>query len=263
MTRSPSEHPLRLVVIGDSTAFTDHRGPQLPDEPTLWPNVAARQVAEALGRGVTTTVLARPGQTVRDAHRLVTKDRHAQFEVLAHADAVVVAVSSFDTAPGGVPPAVEAVVPYVRPAGLRRTIRRTLRRIHPLLVRATRGRLTRTPVPELERLYDTLLLVVRGLTQGCAGVALGPTSHRSPYYGGDLHPRRADAERALFAVAARHGFATEPVWPHVAPHVADLNPDGIHWPEAAHRSVGLAVGARLVAQLRGEEPGPTAPTLEP
>lgn len=256
-----SEDALRLVVIGDSTAFTDHEGPQLPDHPALYPNVTARHVEEALGRPVAVSVLARPGQTVRDAHRLVTKDRHAQFEVLAGADAVVVGVCSFDHAPGGVPAAVEALVPFLRPAPLRRAARRALRAAYPRIVRATGGRLRRTPPAEFSRLYDGLLLVVRGLTQGAAGVALGPTSHRSPYYGGDLHPRRETAERSQFAIAERHGFATVPVWPLVEPHLDRLNPDGIHWPHAVHAAVGEEVGRRLVAQLRGELAGPAAPSL--
>lgn len=256
-----ADGPLRLVVLGDSTSFTDHRGPQLPDEPTLYPQVAARRLAERLGREVDVQVLARPGQTARDAHRLVTKDRHAQFEVLAHADAVVVAVSSFDHAPGGVPPAIEAVVPYLRPAWLRRRVRLGLRRLYPRIVRATGGRLRRTPPGEFRRLYDGLLLQVRGLTQGAAGVVLGPTSHRSAYYGGDLHPRFDEAQADQFAIAAAHGFPTLAVWPHVEPHLGALNPDGIHWPAEVHATVGAAVADLLAPQLTGDAPRPPRPPL--
>lgn len=248
------DHPLRLVVLGDSTSFTDATGPQLPDHPDVYPNVAARQLADALHRDVEVTVVARPGTTVREALRTVTKDRHVQFDVLAHAEAVVVGVGSFDHAPGGVPPAVEAVVPYLRPARVRRRARTTLRRAYPLIVRATDGRLTRTPRGEFERMYAQLLDHVRGLTWGrAAGVAVGPTSHRSAYYG-HRHPQHAERQTLQLRLAADHGFATVASWPLVRPFADALNPDGIHWPAAGHRAVGTAVAAALLPQLTGLTP---------
>jgi hypothetical protein len=248
--------PLRLVVVGDSTSFTDHRGPQLPDEPALYPNVAAAALRDALDRPVEVTVVARAGHTVREAARTVTKDRHVQFDLLAHADAVVVGVGSFDHAPGGIPPVVDAVVPYLRPPALRRRVRRGLHRAYPWAVRATRGRRRRTPPAEFERRFSQLLDHVRGLTWGrAAGVVLGPISHRSAYYA-HRHPGFATAEAHHLEVARRHGFAVVPTWELVAPHADELNPDGIHWPPAAHAAVGAAVATALVPQLTG-----TAPTI--
>lgn len=254
-----SEAPLRLVVLGDSTSFTDHRGPQLPDEPSLYPNVLARELESRLGREVALTVVARAGQTVREAVRTVTKDRHVQFDVLAGADAVVVGVGSFDHAPGGVPPVIDAVVPFVRPAALRRRVRRGLHRAYPVLVRATGHRRRRTTPAEFERLFDLLLLQVRGLARGAAGVVLGPTSHRAAYYA-YRHPGHAAAEAHHLAVAARHGFATVACWPHVEPHADRLNPDGIHWPPEPHAAVGRALADALEPQLRDDAPRPPTPT---
>jgi diglucosylglycerate octanoyltransferase len=249
-----TDRPLSLVVIGDSTSFTDHTGPQLPDHPDLYPNVAARHLADVLGREVAVTVVARAGHTVREAARTVTKDRHVQFDVLAHADAVVVGVGSFDHAPGGIPPVVDAIVPYLRPAGLRRRVRTGLHRAYPLAVRATLGRRRRTPAAEFERLFAQLLDHVRGLTWGrAAGAVVGPISHRASYYA-HTHPGFGVAEAHHLAVAARHGFAPVPAWEHVEPHAADLNPDGIHWPPAAHHAIGAAVAAALAPQLAGEAP---------
>jgi diglucosylglycerate octanoyltransferase len=131
--------PLSLVVIGDSTAFTDHQGPRLPGTPHLYPQVAATALAAAFDREVTPTVLARPGVTVRDAVRTVTKDQHAQFDVLAHADAVIIGVGSFDHAPAGVPPALEAAAAFLRPTAVRRRARRALATAYPWLVSATAG----------------------------------------------------------------------------------------------------------------------------
>ncbi len=248
--------PLRLVVIGDSTSFTDAHGPQLPDHPDLYPNVVATSLEAALGRAVEVTVVARPGQTVRDAARAITKDRHLQFDLVARADIIVVGVGSFDHAPAGVPPMIEAVVPYLRPTWVRHGVRQELRTWYPRLVGLTGGRRTRTPAPEFRRLFALLLDQIRWLTQGrAAGAVIGPTSHRSAYYG-HRHPRHPANERRHLALAVAHGFAAVPSWAHVVPHVANLNDDGIHWPGVAHRSVGRAVAAALLPQLEG-----TAPTI--
>ncbi len=243
-----------LLVLGDSTAFADATGPQLPDAPHLYPNVAARHLSEQLGADVEVTVVAQPGATVREALRAATKDRHVQFDLLAHADAVVVGVGSFDHAPAGVPPSVQAVVPYLRPAGLRRQVRTGLHRAYPLLVTLRRGRGARTPPREFQRLYGELLDQVRSITWGrAAGAALGPTSHRSDYYA-HRHPGHARAEARQLAQARAHGFAPVPVWSRVADHLDDLNDDGIHWPAAVHAAVGSDVATALLPQLTGEAP---------
>ncbi|HVL33656.1 MAG TPA: SGNH/GDSL hydrolase family protein [Actinomycetota bacterium] len=255
------KEPLRLVVLGDSTAFTNHVGPQLPGDPGLYPNVIARALERALDREVSVTVLARAGADSRDTWRVLYKDRHAQFEVLMGADAVVVAIGSIDHAPCGVPPVFEQIVPYIRPEWLRRRARRALHALHGPLTRLRGARTMRTPLPEFERLYDAVLFQVRALTQGVPGVVMGPTSHRSPYYG-HVHPGRDERERVQFEIARRHGFAVVASWPLVQPHADRLNPDGIHWPVEAHADVGEALAVPLIAQLKGEALAPQAPRYE-
>lgn len=245
---------LRLLVLGDSTSFTDAVGPQAPDHPGLYPNLVARHLEVALRQTVEVTVVARAGQTVRDAARAITKDRHLQFDLAAHADALIVGVGSFDHAPAGVPASVEAVVPYLRPAILRRRVRAGLRWAYPRLVRATGGSRPRTPAREFERLFGQLLDELRWWTQGrAAGVVIGPTSHRAAYYG-HRHPGHGRAEQRHLALAATHGFAGISSWDRVRPHVRELNPDGIHWPAAAHRAVAADAATALRRQLTGEEP---------
>jgi hypothetical protein len=245
---------LRLVVLGDSTAFTDATGPQLPRSPGLYPTVVADRLAEELGREVVLEVVARPGQTVRDAARATTKDQHLMFEVLARADAVVVGLGSFDHAPAGVPPSIEALVAYLRPTARRRRARQLLRAAYPRLVRVSGGRRTRTPASEFARLYALLLEQIRGLSQGrAAGVALGPTSHAAAYYG-HRHPGVWRAQARQAALASRHGFVAVAAWPHVRTGLRRLNPDGIHWPEDVHRRVGDAVAGALLPQLTGAAP---------
>ena len=255
-----ARHPdgaLRLVVVGDSLATTDARGPCLPDDPRLYPRVAADALARRAGRPVEVVTVGRPGTDLREALTMLHKDPHVRFELVAPADAVVIAVGSFDHAPRGTPPVLDAVVPFLRPDRLRRAVRGGLHRAHPWLVRATGARRLRTPATEFDRRYRLLLEEVRGLTLGRAvGVALGPTSHRSPHYG-DAHPRHAERERHQLALAERHGFLPLAVWPQVAPHAHALNPDGIHWPTEAHAAVGAALGAVLADALaRGSTLGP-------
>lgn len=256
--RTGAGEPLRLVVIGDSTAFTTDRGPQLPSDPALYPNVIARALEAALDREVRAQVLARPGADVRDAWRQITKDRHVQFEVLMGADAVTVGVSSIDHAPAGVPAVLEAIVPYLRPESLRRGARLALHRAHPFLAAATGARFSHTPLSEFTRLYDRLLFHVRSLARDAAGVVMGPTSHTSPYYG-HAHPARAEREMLQFAIAKRHGFPAVACWPLVEPFADRLNPDGLHWPPEGHAAVGEALAVPLIAQLRDDAPRPQAP----
>ncbi len=251
---SPAQMPLRLVVLGDSTAFTDARGPQLPGHPGLYPTVLAAELAGVLDREVDLQVVAQPGQTVRDAARAVTKEQHLQFKVLARADAVVVGLGSFDHAPAGIPPSIEAVVPYLRPSARRRRVRGMLRAAYPHLVRCTGGRFARTPPSEFDRRFSLLLTQIRGLTQGrAAGVVLGPTSHASAYYG-HRHPGHPAAERRQLALAREHGFAAVACWPLVRPAVHRLNVDGIHWPADVHARVGHALATALLPQLTGQSP---------
>jgi hypothetical protein len=250
---------LRLVVLGDSTAFTDDQGPQLPTDPALYPNVVRAVLQDALERPVAVSVIARAGTDTLDTWRTLTKDRHVMFEVLTAADAVVVGVGSFDHAPAGLPAAVEALSTFVRPAWLRRQVRLGLRLANPIGVRATLGRYTRVPRAEFARLYDNVLLQVRSLARGAAGVVMGPTSHRS--YGG-THPSHADRARLHAEIAARHGFPFVPCWPLVHPFTDAFNADGIHWPSHAHAAVGEALAGPLVEQLLGERDVPPPPAWD-
>ena len=256
--RAHGDGPVTLVVLGDSFSFTDEDGPQLPDAPHLWPNVAALHLTEALDVAVEVQVLARPARTVREALDLVRKDRHVQFEVLARADAVVLALGSYDHAPMGVPTPVESLVPFLRPPSLRRRVRLALHRLYPALVRATGGRFTRTPTAEFTRAHEALLAHLRAVAHGAAAAAVGPSSHRSSYYGDD-HVRFEERSAAQLAQAADQGFAPVPAWPLVEPHAEDLNVDGIHWPKAAHAAVGRAVADALTPQLLGEADRPPRP----
>jgi hypothetical protein len=246
-----AEHPFRLVVIADSTSFTDDIGPKLPTEKALYPNRLGALLEAAIGRPVTVNVVARAGTDVREAWRMVGKDRHVQFEVLMGADAVVVGIGSIDHAPAGIPAVVEEVLPFLRPDVVRRRVRKAVYDAHPYLVRATGGRFTHTAPGEFARLYDQSLFMIRSLSRGAAGVALGPTSHRSRFYGKG-HPTLRAREQMQREIAERNGFPFISAWDLVEPFADRLNPDGVHWPHDAHQAVAEALAEPLIEQLRGE-----------
>lgn len=256
----PADVPLRVVVVGDSCSFTDETGPQPPGTAGLWPREVGELLEQRLGRPVAVDVLARPARTAAGALDLFHRDQHARHVVLPAASAVVAAWGSYDHAPVGVPPVLRAVLPHVHADGTRRALRRRLHALQPRLVRATRARVMRTPTARFERLHRDALHQLRSLAFGAAGVALGPTSHRSRYYG-DRHPGFADRADLQQRLAVEDGWAVVEPWPLVLPHVEDLNPDGIHWPRVVHRDVAAAVAAALHEQLAGRAPRPPRPGL--
>jgi hypothetical protein len=240
---------LRVAVIGDSTSFTDATGPLPPDADVLWPNVMARELIARTGRDVAVTVCARPGVDALDAWQTLTKDRHVMFDVVGPADVVVVAIGSFDHAPAGLPPVLDTIVPHLRPAALRRWFRRTVRSVHPRVVRLRGGRGLRTPAAVFARRYGQVLDQARGLTMDRAVcIALGPTSHRAQHHGG-THPRRAESEARQLTLARAHGYRAVPVWEHVEPYADRLNADGVHWPWEAHAAIGRAISAAIFAEI--------------
>ena len=241
---------LRVAVIGDSTAFTDEHGFLSPDDARLWPNVLSAHLETALERPVSCTVWARPGVDALAAWQALTKDRHVMFDVVGPADVVIVAIGSLDHAPAGLPPVLDSLIPHLRPDGLRRRVRSLVRAAHPHVVRLRRARGLRTPAEVFAGRYAQVLRQARGLTMDRAVcVALGPTSHRARHHGG-AHPRRAESEVRQLDLARAQGFATVPVWEHVAPHADRLNADGVHWPSAAHEAVGAAIADAVLASLR-------------
>lgn len=241
--------PLRVAVIGDSTTFTDERGPLPPDDPALWPNVMARELERTAGRDVMLTVWARPGVDVLAAWQALTKDRHLMFDVVGPADVVIVAIGSLDHAPAGLPPVIDSIIPHLRPDGLRRRVRSSLRRLHPVAVRLRRARGVRTPPAVFAERYRQVLAQARGLTMDRAlCVALGPTSHRARHHGGS-HPRRQESEARQLAIARQQGYASVPVWELVEPFADRLNADGVHWPAAAHALVGAATARAISGRL--------------
>lgn len=245
-------------MLGDSFTFTDERGPVLPGADTVWPTMLTSLLADRLDVEVTTQVVSSPARTVRGALDLVRNDRHVQFEVLAWADAVVVALGTYDHAPIGVPAPVFALLPWLRPAPLRRRVRRWLHRAYPVLVRVSGGRLSRTPWSTFAGEYEALLTHVRAVAHGAAIVAVGPSSHDAAYYG-RVHPAHERRSTAQAALADAQQIPMVDAWRAVRRGDEPLNPDGIHWHRAAHARVAAAVAGPLGDQLAGATDRPPRP----
>jgi hypothetical protein len=249
---APPRHPLdpaRLVVVGDSLAFEGPAGPVPLHEPRLYPNRLADRLEDATGRRWRATVVARQGWSVRDVWLALQKDVHLQQEVLLGADAVVMGVASFDWVAVGVPTPLRALVPYVRPTGLRRRLRRSIDRWHPALVRATGARLTRTPDEVYEHCWRKSIGGFRLFAPEAALCAVLPAMHHSAYYA-HRHPHR---ERGA---ALTRRLADELQVPAVdlaaigAPFVDELNRDGIHWGWRQHDAVAAALADALMPRPR-------------
>ena len=105
-------------MIGDSLTYHGPTGPELVTDPRLWPQLAAR----ATGRDV--DLLARQGWTARDAWWALTKDPVAWSVLLPRADVLVLAVGGMDSLPASLPTYLREGIAYVRPAPVRRRVRR-------------------------------------------------------------------------------------------------------------------------------------------
>lgn len=237
----------RLVVLGDSFTFHGPDGPVPLHEPRLYPNVLRDLLAAATGRDWDVAVIARAGWSVRDVWLALQKDVYLQQRVLFGADAVVLGVGSFDWVPVGVPTPLRALLPYVRPTTLRRRLRILLDRHHHALVRATGGRIVRTPDSVYAHNWRKSIEGIRVFAPTAAVSALLPGIHRAPYYG-FVHPHHARGMALTRRLGAETGVPLVDLPAIGARHLDDLNVDGIHWSWAQHAEVAAALAEALLAQ---------------
>ncbi|GEL16841.1 diglucosylglycerate octanoyltransferase [Pseudonocardia asaccharolytica] len=237
-----------LLVLADSLAFHGPVRAEPADEPRLWPNVAAAALG---GRA---ELVAGIGWTARHAWHALTHDPRV-WSVLSQVDALVLGVGGMDSLPSPLPTALRELIPVLRPEPLRRAVRSGYQRTQPALSRAL-GVLPgggpvalppRLTVGYLERCRRAVTMIRPGIPV----VAMLPSVHRAPAYGG-MHPGRRAAERATrgWAAAAQVALLDLPalVGEHV--HSGRGNPDGLHWGWEAHARVGAALAARLAGRVR-------------
>lgn len=226
-------------MLGDSLAFHGPDHPEPASEPRLWPNVAATRL------GGSAELFAGSGWTARDAWWAVSGDPRL-WATVPTLDAVVLGVASMDSMPSPLPTYLRAGLRHLRPAPLRRAVRRAYRAAQPglarLLATVTGGRPTALP-PHLTVTYlERCRRAVTTLRPGLPVVAVLPASHRAARYG-RAHPRRAHTTRAVRAWALTHGVPLVDLYALTMPFLraGDGNPDGMHWGWAAHEAVGAAV----------------------
>lgn len=251
-----------LLVLGDSLAFHGPTRAEPANEPRLWPNVAATELG---GRA---ELLAGHGWTARHAWRALTGDPRI-WSVMPTVDALVFGVGGMDSLPSPLPTALRELIPSLRPDPLRRAVRDGYRAAQPVLSRALRvlpgGRPVALPPKLTVRYLESCRRAVTTIRPGIPVVALLPSVHRAPLYGG-VHAGRPGAERATRDWAARSGVAVLDLPALIADHVlgGHGNPDGMHFGWHGHRRVGTALAELLWPALtRGRETMPWVSAKDP
>jgi diglucosylglycerate octanoyltransferase len=231
----------RLLVIGDSLTYHGPSGPELATDPRLWPQLAGR----ATGRDV--DLLARQGWTARDAWWALTKDPVAWSVLLPRADVLVLAVGGMDSLPASLPTYLREGLAYLRPAPVRRRVRRAYHRWHPRVVRLGGGRLRALPQKATDHYLSRVVAGARHYRPGIRVVALAPPPWRSPQY--PLRHGHGPAVEAARAWAEREGVRLVELDPLVERmwESGGGNPDGLHWDWPTHAAVAEAVAAAAEA----------------
>ncbi len=258
-----------VLVFGDSLTFHGPDRPHALRDPRLYPNVLSAALSADAAAGaaeVRADVVARLGWTARDAWWALTKDPAVASVLAPRASALVLGVGQMDQLPAAIPTYLRDGIPYVRPGGLRKRVRRTYRRVGPLVIRATGGRVRQLPQAATDTYLARVLQAVRHLApagERVPVVLVGPSPWRS-----DAYP--SVRPHAAAVVAARRWADTQGVPcvdldPLVGPSLAAGrgNPDGLHWSWEAHRAVGEALAAALLEAGWPVAAGPGEPTAVP
>ncbi|MFD4190927.1 diglucosylglycerate octanoyltransferase [Amycolatopsis thermoflava] len=242
----------RLLVFGDSLSFQGPESPCAADEPRLWPNIAA----SALGGSA--ELVASAGWTARDAWWAMIGDPRVWAD-LKHADVVVLAVGSMDTLPSPLPTYLRGGLRYLRPSGLRRTVRKAYLAAQPRLAVAMRGRPRVLPAKLTVHYLDRAVYALRILRPELPIVAVLPSVHRASSYG-NVHTGREETAAAIAAWSRRVDVPLLNLAEVVGEHVLSGrgNPDGMHWGWEGHALVGKAMAALIGPLLApGESPAGT------
>lgn len=244
------DEPVRLLVFGDSLSFHGPSGPCAADEKRLWPNVAAAAL------GATVHLVAGFGWTARDLWWSLTGDPRVWAD-LRRVDAVLIAVGSMDALPSPLPTYLRVGLRYLRPPWLRRAARRAYLAAQPRLAVALRGRPVALPKKLTVHYLGRSVYAMRVLRPELPIVAVLPSVHRAPSYGG-VYAERGATAAAIAEWGAQAGVPLLDLAALVSDHVfgGRGNPDGMHWGWEAHADVGKAMAA-LVGPLLAD-PGPDA-----
>lgn len=244
--------PLHVLVLGDSIAYQGPAGALTVDDPRLYPNVARRRLERLLGRPVELTVICRAGSNTRSTWVTVTKDVHVRDVLLPKADVVVLASSSIDMLPVGLPIWLKDAIGHITHPGVRRRVRKGYVRAHPRLARLLGRRLRWVPRSVTNDLWPRTVDWVRYVTGGALVVGFTTVPTAAPYHGG-RDPHSAQGAADIRELAAAKGVPLVDVTPMCRAHMGAYNPDGMHWGFDLHAEVGEALAQLLAAEIKASK----------
>lgn len=245
-----------VLVLTDSLGFVGPRAPHPVDDPRLWPNVMGAAL------GIDVEVFGGFGWTARDAWYAVAHDPRL-WSVLRDADAVVLAVGSFDAAPGPLPSLLWKRITIIRSDSARRVVSAAHRRVVPGLSRLFSHLPGGGPVVLRPRVsvhfLGACLRLLRQKRRGVAVVGMTPIVAEAKVFGG-VYKTRVRAEKATREWAASEDVPLLDTPAVVGEHMLSGrgNPDGMHMGWEGHTMLGLAFAAMLPDAL-STTPAPIGP----
>ena len=236
-----------VLVLSDSLAFVGPRTLHASDDPRLWPNVMAAAL------DVDVEVFGDFGWTARDAWYAVGHDVRL-WPVLRRADAVVLAVGSFDSAPEPLPSSLWKHITMIRSNKVRRVASAVHRRAVPLLAKLLSPLPGGGPVVLRPRVtthfLQANLKLLRRRHRGIPVLGMTPIPARPKVYAG-LHKGHAKADRATRDWADAAGLPLLDSSVLVGDHMlsGQGNPDGMHMGWEGHTALGKGFASRLADML--------------
>lgn len=226
-----------LLVIGDSLSFYGPKGALPLSHQGIWPVKAAQEL------GLKPELFAQAGWTTRHAWWELTRDPRV-WEAIASAQAIVIAVGTMDSMQSPLPTALRENIRHIRPAKLRRWVRKLYVKLQPKL--APYAPFTAMPhhltVDYLDRIRTAITTVRPDVTM----VVTLPAQTFAETYG-YAHPGRAGTSKAIATWAAKHKIPTIDLYRFTKHDVEGAlgNPDGMHWGFNIHTKVAHAVAATI------------------
>lgn len=227
----------RLLVFGDSLSFYVPKGALPPSHEGIWP------VKTAAALGLKLELFAQAGWTTRHAWWEMTRDPRV-WEAIAGAEAIVIAVNTMDSMQSPLPTAIRENIKHIRPARLRRWIRKKYVALQPKL--APHTPFTALPTHLTQDYLERLRKAIKTVRPDVSLLVTLPAQTYAETYG-YAHPGRATTAVTVAEWAAAHGIPTVDLYDFTQHDVEGAlgNPDGMHWGFDVHTTVAEAITEAL------------------
>jgi hypothetical protein len=238
-----------VVVLSDSLAICDERGPRKFNSPVLYPARLADRLERTTGRPWKALVFARFSWSVYWAGREMghRPDIH---RALSTASAVVVGLGGIDAVAIGTPRGigVTSLKPTKsrflrRNARLRRWANTMLDRSYSLVVRLLGQHFRHTPPKALERSLKVLVDAIRSASPNVPIVWILPPNARPAKFGGEIR-FYSDTRRRIADMARGEGIRLVAAEEVVNTWEGPL-PDAVHWPVGLHERMAATIYTAL------------------